>query len=277
MKKNLVLFLLILVCGAYAQKREKIKGSRNVTIEKKDVVDFDALEVQDELEVILVKGDKSGIELEADDNLQDALSYTNNGNLLILSTFKDIRSHKKFIVRVTYTDSLKTVISKNKSKVTAVETIKLNKVTFKATEDSKMFLNALTQSFTLIGSDDSYVELNDKSENCTIELSNNSELKALISSIDLKFDQYQKSKATVEGDAINFKLRLDNQSNFIGKKLDAKNVRLITEDTSKVSLFADKTIKIEATGDSDIELYGNPKIELEKFNDTSKLFKKKNK
>jgi Putative auto-transporter adhesin, head GIN domain len=276
MKKFILLFLSI-TSLTIAQKKEKIKGSRKVTIENKSISEFDALEVQDELEVILVRGDKSALELEADDNLQDVLSYTNNGNLLILSAFKDIRGHKKFAVRVTYTDSLKTVLGKNKCKITAVEAIKLNTITLKATDDSKMFINSMSKSFVLTAYDNSYVELNDKSENCSIELSNDSELKGLISTTELKFDQYQKSEASVEGDAINMKLRLDKNARFSGKKMDSKNVKLVVEDSSKATIFADKTFKLEATGDSETELYGNPKIEIEKFNDTSKLFKKKNK
>jgi hypothetical protein len=274
-KLSFLLFLLFVTSVTFAQKKEKIKGSRNVVIQPKDVIAFDAIEVQDELEVLLVKGDKNELELEADDNLQDALSFVNNGNVLVLSTYKNITSYKKFALRVTYTDSLKTVITKNKSKVTALEAIKLNNITFKPSENSKLFLNVASKNFNLVANDKTYIELNNKSDVCNIELSNNAELKALISTADLKFDMYQNALATVEGDAVNTKLRLDNDSEFTGKKLTVKNMKLVTEASSKCAILVDDSIKIAASGESEIQLLGNPKIEIEKFNDTAKLLKKK--
>ncbi len=276
MKRQLFLLILLFTTViTFAQKKEKIKGSRNVTIQPKDVIAFDAIEVQDELEVLLVKGDKNELELEADDNLQDALSFVNNGNVLVLSTYKNITSFKKFALRVTYTDSLKTVITKNKSKVTALEAIKLSNITFKPSENSKLYLNVASKNFNLVANDKSYIELNNKSDVCNVELSNDAKLKALISSADLKFDMYQNSSAIVEGDAVNTKLRLDNESQFTGKKLTVKNMKLVAEATANCSVLVDDNIKITASGESEIQLFGNPKIEIDKFNDTTKLLKKK--
>ena len=45
MKKIALLFIAVLITGfSYGQKREKIKGSKNVTIEKKEIGNFENLE-----------------------------------------------------------------------------------------------------------------------------------------------------------------------------------------------------------------------------------------
>ena len=60
MKKHTALFLLLLVTTlTFAQKREKVKGSKIVTTSIKETGNFDAIEVDDNLEVYLEKGEKS--------------------------------------------------------------------------------------------------------------------------------------------------------------------------------------------------------------------------
>ena len=260
---------------AFSQKKEKVKGSKIVTIVQKEVQPFTAIEVQDDLEIFLIKGDKNGVELEADDNLHDAIDLKYNGGTLILTSVKDITGFKKFTIRVTYTDELKSVEAKNKAKIQGPEEINLEEVTFKSFDNSKMFLNVNAKALTIIGNDKSEIQLNAKSESINIELSKNSDMKALISSTEMKFDMYQKSKATIEGDVIDLKLRLDNNTNLIGKNLNAKNCELIAEGYSNATIMAETSLSLDASGSSEVYLYGEPKIELKKFTDTSTLYKKK--
>src|SRR5690606_33977336 len=104
------------------------------------------------------------------------------------------------------------------------------------------------QIFTLVANDKSKVELNANAEKTKIDLSKNANLKALISSIAMTFDMYQKSSAEIEGDVIDLTLRLENNANFVGKKLTAANCTLAIDSYAKCSIFADKTITIDASG-----------------------------
>jgi hypothetical protein len=81
------------------------------------------------------------------------------------------------------------------------------------------------------------VELNLKSDKTAIDLSKSGFLKAFISSTDTKFDMYQKSSAEIEGDIVNLKLRLDNNTDFTGNKLTTKNAILETSGYSKSNLY----------------------------------------
>lgn len=269
-----IVSVLMITSLGYGQKKEKIKGSKIVTIEKKEVGNFNALEIADEIEVSLVKGDKSSIEIEADDNLHEALGVQLNGETLVLTLTKEISGFKKFIVRVNYTDSFNLVTARDKAKVNALEALKLDEVTFKSFDNAKLFLNIDAKTFTLIANDKSKIELNVKSELSIIELSKSAELKALVSSTQVKCDLYQKASAVIEGDAIDVKLRMDNNSNFIGKKFDTKNMGLMVESYTNSSVLVSTALSIEASGNAEIQIYGNPKIELRKFTDTATLYKK---
>ena len=275
MKKiTLLVVALVFTQTTFSQLKEKIKGSKIVTIVQKEVESFDALEVQDGLEVSLIKGEKSGVELEADDNLQDAIALKMNGNMLIIMATKDITSFKKFNIRVTYTDSFKSVVAKNESKINALQEIKLDEINFRALDQAKLYLNIGAKVFNLFVGDKSRVEVNAKSESVNIELSKSAELKALISATEMKCDLYQKATATVEGDVVDLKLRTDNNTNFNGAKLTSKNTILIAEAYSNCTILTEDNISITASGNSEIKLSGNPKIEMKQFSDSAILYKK---
>ncbi|MBK9224118.1 MAG: DUF2807 domain-containing protein [Flavobacterium sp.] len=274
--KNSILFIFLILFNAtvLGQEKEKIKGTKIVTVEQKEVKPFENLEVEDNLEIFLIKGDKCGVEIEADDNLHDIIDINVNGSVLQLSSTKEVISSKKFSVRVTYTDNFKMIIAKDKSNITALAEINLNDFTFKTFDESKLFAYVKTKNFTLMANDKSKIELNLKSDQATVELSKNSRLKALISSSQLTFDMYQKTNAVIEGDAINLKLRLDNNAEFSGKNLSTKNAEITTEGYANCSIQVNTKAIIDASGKSEIQLFGTQKIDLRNFIDSATLYKK---
>jgi hypothetical protein len=275
MKNYSVLLLLLFVSTfALAQKDEKIKGSKIVTIEQKEIGSFDSLEVGDNIEVYLDRGEKSELKIEADDNLHDIIKIDLSSNTLRINTSKKATNYKKLIVRVTYTNELKMVTSKNESIINAIQEIQLNEITFKAIDDSKLNLNVNSKNFNLQTDNNSKTELNLKSEEATIEVSKNATLKALIATVDLKCDLYQKSKANLEGDVTSAVIRLDNNAEFTGNNLVIKTAELIAEGYSHCSINVNTNLSIEASGNSDIKIYGEQKVDIKRFMDNASLNKK---
>jgi hypothetical protein len=275
MKNLALLFIAILFTGlSYGQKREKIKGSKNVTIEKKEIGNFENLEIEDNIDIILIKSDKCSLEIEADDNLHSEININSNGNTLRLTTSKDVGGFKKFLIKVFYNNDFKLLLAKHESVVTATSEIVLDNFTVKAFDYAKIYMNGSVKSFTIMQNDKSKSELNLKSEMASIELSKNAQLKALIASNQLKVDLYQKSNAVIEGDVSDLKLRVDNSSEFIGMNLITKNAELIAEanTTTKINVVTNATI--EASGKSEIQFYGDAKIELKKFTENTVIMKK---
>ncbi|WP_298393136.1 DUF2807 domain-containing protein [Flavobacterium sp.] len=274
MRKIIFFTLLLITTLSYAQKKEKVKGSKIVTTEIKKIEPFEALEVLDNVDVFIVKGTECGIEIEADDNLHDAIDIVLNGSTLKLSMLKNAFGYKKLSVRITYTDTFKSIITRNESSVTALADIEVENITLKSYDESKLFINSKATNFTLVMDDKSKIELNSKADQSNITLSKNAKLKALISSKKLTFDMYQRTDAIVEGDVDDLKIRLDNNAVFDGKKLTSKNVEILCESYTKASIVADRKIEIEASGKSEIELYGEQKINLKRFVDSAVLKKK---
>jgi hypothetical protein len=105
-------------------------------------------------------------------------------------------------------------------------------------------------------------------------LSKNADLKALISSSELKLDMYQKSQATIEGNVNDAKIRLDNYIILTAKKLVIADLELTAESYSKCYINVTDELALIASGKSEIELLGNSKIEISKFTNNATLYKK---
>lgn len=275
MKKNTALLLLLLVATVtFGQKREKVKGSKIVTIEKKEVGDFNAIEADDNLEVYLEKGEKNEIKIEADDNLHEIIGMDLRDKALRLYTSKESTIFKKLIVRVTYTSSLNKVIAKNEAKIYAIQEIQVDDITFNSVDFSRLYLNVNAKKFTLIADDKSKTELNLKAEDATLQLSKNSSIKTLVSAIKFKCDLYQKANANIEGIAERATIRLDNNSIFTGTKFTLKEAKVTAESYAIGSILADTTISIALGDKAELSLFGNPAIELTRFTEEAKLIKK---
>ena len=277
MKPRLFSFLIILLFSTtlvFSQKAEKIKGSKVVTSSIQQVKPFTMIEVEDNIEIYLEKGTKSEIKIEADDNLHDVISLKVENNILIISTSKEIQGFKKLSVKVTYTNDLNLITTKDESIITAIQEIILDTITFKSLDKSKLFLNVNAGNFNLLADDKSKIELNLKSETSFIELSKNSSLKALINSSELKCDLYQKSSGIIEGDSDNSIIRIDNLAELNASKFNSKTSDLTIEGKASCSLLVENNFTLDANDNTEINVYGNPKIEIRKFSGEAKLLKK---
>ncbi|MES2240043.1 MAG: DUF2807 domain-containing protein [Bacteroidota bacterium] len=275
MKKITILLLAFLSTTiVLAQKKEKISGSKIITSKKKNIRDFSAIEVEDNLEISLERGEFAEIKIEADDNLIDVIDIEVTDGVLHLSTSKKVIKNKSLKLNVTYTNKLNTITAKNDAVVKAIQEILTDSLNLKTFDDAKMFMNASTKNFVLQADGNSKTDLNLKSEKTKIELTKAAELKSLVNTGDLALDMYQKAKAKIEGEANSSFIRLENNSDLEASKLEIKSIELIAEGQSKSSINAKKDIIINAIEKSETELYGDAKIEMKKFTDKAKLSKK---
>lgn len=273
-KISILLVALLVTLFSFGQKKEKIKGSKIVTVAVKELNSFENIEVNDNFEVFLVKSTKPSIEIEADDNLHEIINFEVTGNTLKINTVKEPFSYKKFAVRINYSNDLQLITSRNEVEIKALADIELDKITIKNYNNSKSFLNVKSNYFALILDDKAKAEINVKAESTSLELSKNSELKALIASPELKLDMYQKSTATIEGTATIAKMRLDNNSHLNAPKLVIGTLEVDTDSYAKCEINVSSAITIAAGGKSQIELWGEQKITIKKFTNNTTLYKK---
>lgn len=275
MKKALFLLLIILFTSfTFSQKKDRIKGSKIITHTIKEVESFENIEIEDNVEIFLVKADSASIEIEADDNLHDVVNFSVVANTLRITTLKTVSGAKKFSLRVNYSANLKLITVKNDAKLNALNALQLDSITIKNFDGSKSFLNVNSNSFTLILNDKAEAEINVKAKSTVLQLSKSAELKALIASPTVKIDMYERAQAKIEGDADTAKIRLDNNASLTANKFTVKSLDLTVENYSKCEVNAVNDIAISASGKTQIDLFGEPKIEMRVFTNTTTLYKK---
>ncbi|MBT8303215.1 MAG: DUF2807 domain-containing protein [Bacteroidia bacterium] len=276
MIKNVI--LLILVTASFsnvnAQRKDRIKGNRIVTSVETSVDGFSRILIGEDFKVELVKGDEPSVEIETDENLHEVIEIDVSDNTLSFKTNKRITLKKEQKIRVTYTDELNLIETEESGQVSSTRTLEFPELTIKATGTSRLFLTLKSDMFKFINSDRAKAELNVTSNVATLELSDNSKLEALINATDIKVDLYQRADAKIEGDVDTLNIRADNSTNFIGKELTSNSCTVLAEGSSDVFIQAIEEVIIEATGSSEVYLYENPKITINKFEDTVKLHKK---
>jgi len=77
-------FLLFSAATAIAQKGETIVPSGNIITKDVTIKPFDAIQATGLYELILTQGDNESVKIEADDNLQNLFSVSNDNNTLVI-------------------------------------------------------------------------------------------------------------------------------------------------------------------------------------------------
>lgn len=275
--KNITLFLL-LAFGfhtiGYTQDTEKVKGDRNVTIKQTYVDAFNSIIVGEDFEVELYYNSKPSVEIETDDNLHQYIQIEVVDSVLTFKTTTDIRSRKELKIKVNYTNGFAHIETRDNAEVRSLTSLELNDSSLKCTGSSRAYLNIKATNFNFISLDKAKVKLNLNASKAKFELSDNCKLDALVNAKETKVDLYQRANIDIEGTTDNLLLVSDNNAQFNGKDFTSKTCTAICEFASDAYIEATESIIIETSGSSEIYLYANPKITINRFLDTAKLQKK---
>jgi len=275
MRKITVIIALILSSSSIinAQDLEKVKGNRELSINLTYVDEFEKIVVGEDFEVELFYGKKPSVEIEIDSNLHEYIDIQVVQGVLTLKTTRDIRE-KQLNIKVNYGDTFKDIEVNEDAEIRSLTSLEIPNASLKTTGSAKAYLNIKAEQFSFTAIDKAKVKLNITANTATIVMSDNARMEALINSPETKIDLYQRVDATVEGSAADFTIRADNDSKFDGKNFTTKNATVNAEISSEVYTEVTDLITIEASGSSEIYLYGNPKININRFTDSAKIQKK---
>ena len=273
MNKIIFAFLLALVSTTFisAQVDEKIKGDRNVTIKQTYVDPFHSIVVGEDFTVEIIYNSKASVEVETDSNLHEYVLFEVVDGTLTFKTEKMITSSKRMNIKVNYTDGLENIEVIENGEIRSLTSLELKNTILKTTGSSRAYLNIKTNDFNYTASDKARVKLNVNATNAVIVLSDNVRMEALLNSKSAKIDLYQRANAKLEGTLETTQLRVDNSSVFSGKEFLTKTCNLIADMSGSATIRVNESITIEATGNSEVYLYNEPKITLTKFGGNSKL------
>ena len=280
MIKQLISIACITLFVTTATGQERIRGNKKVITIETEVNSFNKIVVGEKFNISFMKDDVASVEIKTDENLHDVIRFSVTDSVLKFKTLKRITSRRALEITVRYTDVLKEIELKDNAELNSVNTVDNIGIVLKINDNAKANLNLKTYSFKLINNNDSKLKLSSKSrlniesKLVELELNESSNTEALITCDTLKVDMYQRANAKIEGDILKMIANTINSSSFIGKNLAVDQCEIIAEDSSDFSIQALDEMTIDVSGSSEISIYGKPKITIQKFSDTARLYKK---
>jgi len=272
--KNTVIFLSMLFCfHAISQRKPKIKGNKNVVDVTESLPPFNAIALNDDLEVFLQKSNQEGYALTADDNLIDVLKFKVNDGTLVISSFYNITSKKKLDITINYYELSK--ITMRDGKIRMKDMISTEELTVETYGSSKLELNANADFMNITMSGNSSGDFNLESDSLKIVLKDRVDVRIYSVSQTNSVQMYGNAGAKMDGTAYTLSLKLFDNANLKANKLEAEGVEAILEGSVKARVHARTDFELTSRGSSKIYLSGDAKIDIIEFLDTSELHKEK--
>ena len=277
MKKVLLIALALISLNALAQKKEKIKGNREVLIKKFTVEAFDKLEVGEKFEVLLQKNDEepSQIIIETDDNLFDVIHFEVNDGTLRFSTSKEIVKKKRLRISVFVSEKFNTIQLIEKGKVFNDEALDLDQLKIISEQRGQSDLNLNIKNNLIVeASGKSKLKMKIKSGSVKLQLHDNASLEASVKTSDLGVSMDGHTDCQFEGVAKQMLVDIKDRAKLNAKKIDAQDMVITAADKAESKLNASGNLVLKLSGDSETYIYNSPKINLKHFKDNAKIYKK---
>lgn len=275
MKKLIIILLVFFISSiGYAQSKDKIKGSREVVSESKDLdKKFNSVEITDNITVSISRGNKNSYVLNTDENLVEEVQFVVINNVLKIYTSKKISSFKELEVNLKVI-GIDRIILRDDAVVKTDKKLKLDKILIDGSNSSKFDMEIETDDIQINMNKNAGGKLKLKAKNLQIEMKDRTDLKGKINIDNLNVSLKNKAELTLSGDSKHSDFRLANSAGLDAKKMDSRTASLFSSNTSDVNIRVSRKLEVTSDGRSKIYVYGNADVQLKGFADKSKIIKK---
>ncbi|MBT8291793.1 MAG: DUF2807 domain-containing protein [Eudoraea sp.] len=271
--KNVILFFLAFTTLAVsAQRKPKIKGNKSIVDVNEDLPFFNAIEMKDDLEISLNETSIPGYSITADDNLIDVLRFDVVDSTLIIRSFYKITTKKQLDITVNYND-LKSIVMQQ-GKLVTKNMINADELKISTFGNSKLELNAKASMVHLNMEGTSSGNLNIQSDSIDLVLKDKINLNIYTTTVKGNIEMYNNTTVVAEGTSDTMNIKLSGSSDLKAQKMETGVITAVFEETVKARVFAYKSIELSSSGSAKTYLWGNPKIILNEFLNTSELYKR---
>lgn len=272
MRKLLILVLILSPIISTAQRKPKIKGSRIVAEVSEELPPFNAVVLNDDLEIALEKSSVPGYHIIADDNLIDILKFEVTDNTLVISAYYNVTAKKQLDITVNYTD-LKAITLKNGSMVSK-DIIESNELFVDGFNNTKFDIKANAALMDINLEDTSSGDFHLEADSLNVNLNKRAQAYVYAQINTGALDLEGNSSLAMEGTSDSFQVNLLEDAKYKGEAMQIGSCKLTITGKANARVHAFRDIQINATGDAVIYLYGTPKITIDEFLDTAQLIKK---
>jgi hypothetical protein len=274
MDHKFILLVLLACCTtlSHAQRKPKIKGNRNVTEVRESLAPFLAVNVEDDLEIILEASASPGYSVTADDNLIDILKFKVEADTLFISSFYTVTAKRQLEIRVQYNELH--AITMNDGSLSVQEILNTDALTVHAKATAHIQLNAKCSMMHLQMAEQSTGDFNLESDSLSVNLKNRAEASIYQVSDAVSAVLEDQSDAVLEGTTHTLNLHMYSGAELKAERLIADTIKASVEGTSKTHIRPSGLLELSSRGSANTYLYGDAEISILQFDDTSELYKR---
>lgn len=265
------MLILVNVVG-YAQRKPKIKGNRNVIEVMEELPPFHTIVLEDDLEVVLKPGADFGYELEADDNLVDLLRFKVENEILTISSFYRITRKKKLNISVFF-NQLNHIAIKS-GKIVARDSFPTDALSVDIRGGGKAEMDLSINVLEITMDENSSGDFKMNGDSLNIVLKDKSKLKLFAVSEAIKVQLEKNSNALLEGFSSHLHISLMDNATLKARKLEVDTVVASLDARASAEILVINSLELFASGSSKTYVYGEGKINLQEFLDTSELYRR---
>lgn len=273
-KYTLLLLLSIFSIVTFAQKKEKIKGDKNVTTVTNGFErGFTAIEIFDNLKVTLTKSLQNSYTLTTDKNLHDVIQFTiNEGVLKIYTTSNIVKSKELHITLSLY--NLESIFLKDNAELKVDKVFDSNTITINAQNSSLFEIETKASQATITMLNDAKGKLKLHADQIAITMADKANLDADINTDATNASLSSSAKLRLDGNSDKVLFTTIDSSELDAKRLKVSSANVSTKDKSELHVDARKNLAIDARDKSKVFVYSEPKIDIKKFTDRAEIIKR---
>ncbi len=273
MRTLIIAMVILLSFNLNAQKKEKIKGNKEVIEINESLNGFKEVIISDGLQINIMESTSEGFRLKADSNLINTINFEVVDSVLQIYTSSKITSSKSLEIYLSC-KALNKITLLNDAELLGQNVINGEDLLIVCFDNSKFDLDVNSKVFSLQLNNSSKGKLNLRSINTAMVLNDNSSLKGSVSIDNLELTLNKKADMNIEGNCDNLNLVSSGSTDIKAKDLLATNVIINASNSSDIYVRASKILSLYAKGKSNVYVYGNPEIKVEGLNDNSQIIKR---
>ncbi|MFA6409535.1 MAG: head GIN domain-containing protein [Gammaproteobacteria bacterium] len=245
MKSKLSLIAITVVflgCTGFCYKNSPTPsptGTKNY-----EVTSFNSLDIKSAMQVEIVSGTKPHVEVQGDKDFISHLNVSTKGSTLYLNLSRDWSWHMQDC------DNTKIIVTTNSP---------LQNITLAGSNHLDAD-NLKTKNLTIDASGSSHCNLSGNVDHLSINVSGSSHIDAAkLVAQDINIQATGSSHIDLSGKTTTLKINAAGSHHIEAKRLIAEGVSVIAAGSSHISVYANRSLDVQAFGDSRIIYLGHPK------------------
>ena len=270
---SFILLSFIGFTNVQAQKLPKIKGNRIVVPYNAPLEAFNAIVLNNDLKLNVVASDTTGVSMIADDNLPPVFKFKVKDSVLFISTYYRITASKQLDITL-YTPTLdRVIISSGELGLTLDPRFKKTQLSLSG--NATVAVAGTVPSFSVSGEEKSFVNINGSFSALALEMTDRSTA-TIYGDVSETAQLNMRDKASLRwGGTLAFlTASLEGASELDGMELSISEASVHASGKSTLDLHVLSHLTYFSKEESQLDLYGTPRIDLLEFSGTSMMRKK---